>query len=369
MAQRWRATMRNDAENCMEQRRDGTLSDRSIPDDTQQQWTTRHDFDEALLRGGLLAKKTRGVCHEGKQSVKGGHGLIGNGVEITDHSADKPALFKKFFKWLKPVGMVLISDYCKCTGPPSIKFAEYIKQRGYDLHDVEAYGQIKHLDQRRGINLTDSSEMPPTVNELYLHLHTVNHDGMTFIDTRSERFYLDFDSASLPEHAWRRRLNNHANLLREFGVTFREAMKMKAPIDPFTRESCKPSASQGVPLGGMGYAVVVSSAILGKPDDHGISSWGWNLSGRILHIMLYFQGHGLFMMMLKEAGFSDVVAEDRTDQQTSFIFNCFIEKEKDEFISDFSQEDYDDIVNGWKAKLARSSSGEQRWGLFIAKKN
>ncbi|KAK9157759.1 hypothetical protein Scep_004333 [Stephania cephalantha] len=37
--------------------------------------------------------------------------------------------------------------------------------------------------------LTDSSETPPTVNELYLHLHTVNHDGMTFIDTRSERFY------------------------------------------------------------------------------------------------------------------------------------------------------------------------------------
>lgn len=26
----------------------------------------------------------------------------------------------------------------------------------------------------------------------------------------------------------------------------------KAPIDPFTRESIKPSASQGVPLGGMG---------------------------------------------------------------------------------------------------------------------
>ncbi|KAK9125816.1 hypothetical protein Scep_014662 [Stephania cephalantha] len=36
---------------------------------------------------------------------------------------------------------------------------------------------------------TNSSETPPTVNELYLHLHTVNHDGVTFIDTRSERFY------------------------------------------------------------------------------------------------------------------------------------------------------------------------------------
>lgn len=32
------------------------------------------------------------------------------------------------------------------------------------------------------------------------------------------------------------------------------------------------------------------------------------------------------------------------------------------------QEDYDEIVSGWKAKLTRSSSGEQRWGLFIAKK-
>ncbi|KAK9157675.1 hypothetical protein Scep_004249 [Stephania cephalantha] len=36
---------------------------------------------------------------------------------------------------------------------------------------------------------TNTSETPPTVNELYLHLHTVNHDGVTFIDTRSERLY------------------------------------------------------------------------------------------------------------------------------------------------------------------------------------
>ncbi|XP_021896965.1 non-lysosomal glucosylceramidase-like [Carica papaya] len=81
----------------------------------------------------------------------------------------------------------------------------------------------------------------------------------------------DFDSAAPPEQAWRRRLNSHANILKEFSVTFMEAIKMvrlgirlwsyireeashgrKAPIDPFTRESCKPSASQGVPLGGMG---------------------------------------------------------------------------------------------------------------------
>ncbi|BAT94661.1 uncharacterized protein HKW66_Vig0190020 [Vigna angularis] len=159
----------------------------------------------------------------------------------------------------------------------------------------------------------------------------------------------DYDSSAPPEQAWRRRLNSHANLLKEFRVTFMEAIKMvrlgiriwsyvreeashgrKAPIDPFTRESCKPSASQGVPLGGMGsgsisrgfrgefrqwqiipslceaspvmanqFSIFISreggnknfSSVLApgqheglgsskKPDDQGISSWGWNLSGQ-----------------------------------------------------------------------------------------
>lgn len=46
-----------------------------------------------------------------------------------------------------------------------------------------------------------------------------------------------------------------------------------------------------------------------------------------------------------------------------------VEKEKEEFISDFSKEDYEDIIGGWKSKLLRSSCGEQKWGLFIAKRN
>ena len=131
------------------------------------------------------------------------------------HIQDKPALFRSFFKWLKPGGKVLISDYCKSSGTPSSEFAEYIKQRGYDLHDVKSYGQ-----------------------------------------------------------------------------------------------------------------------------------------------------------MLRDAGFVDVLAEDRTDQFMQVLKQELdaVEKDKDAFISDFSEEDYGAIVGGWKAKLIRTSSGEQRWGLFIAKK-
>lgn len=132
------------------------------------------------------------------------------------HIQDKPALFKSFYKWLKPGGKVLISDYCKKAGQPSPEFSQYIKQRGYDLHDVQEYGQ-----------------------------------------------------------------------------------------------------------------------------------------------------------MLRDAGFDEVIAEDRTDQFIRVLQRELdsVEKEKDAFISDFSVEDYNDIVGGWKAKLVRSTMGEQRWGLFIAKKH
>lgn len=65
-----------------------------------------------------------------------------NGWIIIECLQDKPALFRSFYKWLKPGGRVLISDYCKKAGPASEDFAAYIKQRGYDLHDVEAYGQV-----------------------------------------------------------------------------------------------------------------------------------------------------------------------------------------------------------------------------------
>ncbi|CAL9068775.1 phosphoethanolamine N-methyltransferase-like [Musa acuminata AAA Group] len=132
------------------------------------------------------------------------------------HIQDKPSLFKGFFKWLKPGGKVLISDYCKKSGTPSEDFAAYIKQRGYDLHDVDDYGQ-----------------------------------------------------------------------------------------------------------------------------------------------------------MLKDAGFHEVIAEDRTNQFLEVLQKELdaVEKDKEAFIHDFSQEDYDEIVSGWKAKLKRSWTGEQRWGLFIAKKN
>ena len=58
------------------------------------------------------------------------------------HIEDKAALFDKFFKWLKPGGIVMISDYCCGHQQPSERFQAYVAQRGYHLLTPAEYGKV-----------------------------------------------------------------------------------------------------------------------------------------------------------------------------------------------------------------------------------
>ncbi|XP_043113002.1 phosphoethanolamine N-methyltransferase 3-like isoform X1 [Puntigrus tetrazona] len=85
------------------------------------------------------------------------------------------------------------------------------------------------------------------------------------------------------------------------------------------------------------------------------------------YILYTPQRYGEF---LTEVGFRNVRAEDRTEQFIQVIKAELqrAEEMKDEFIQEFSQEDYDAVVNGWTEKLQRCKTGDQRWGLFYATK-
>jgi len=58
------------------------------------------------------------------------------------HIADKRALFAKFFRWLKPGGRVLISDYCRGEQSGSAHFDAYVASRGYHLLSPSQYGAV-----------------------------------------------------------------------------------------------------------------------------------------------------------------------------------------------------------------------------------
>ncbi|CAH3041219.1 unnamed protein product [Pocillopora meandrina] len=74
--------------------------------------------------------------------------------------------------------------------------------------------------------------------------------------------------------------------------------------------------------------------------------------------------------MLREVGFEAVTAEDRTTQFTQILESELknFEKSKEEFIKDFSSEDYSSLVNSWTNKLTRCRGGEHTWGVFYARK-
>ncbi|CAM4618017.1 unnamed protein product [Leuciscus chuanchicus] len=86
------------------------------------------------------------------------------------------------------------------------------------------------------------------------------------------------------------------------------------------------------------------------------------------YILYTPQRYGQF---LSEVGFSNVRAEDRTNQFIQVIKTELqrAEEMKEEFIQEFSKDDYDDIVKGWTEKLQRCETGDQRWGLFYATKD
>ncbi|PNX81691.1 phosphoethanolamine N-methyltransferase [Trifolium pratense] len=74
--------------------------------------------------------------------------------------------------------------------------------------------------------------------------------------------------------------------------------------------------------------------------------------------------------MLENAGFDDVIVEDQTNlflKTLQMELNA-LENMKVDFIDDFCEDDYNEIVERWKAKQMRGVAGEQIWGLFIAKK-
>ena len=74
--------------------------------------------------------------------------------------------------------------------------------------------------------------------------------------------------------------------------------------------------------------------------------------------------------LLSQAGFGDVEACDVTDYfldvSTAELANY--QSIRDQVLEDFSEQDFNHVVNGWEEKIARAKAGDQAWGMFRAKK-
>ena len=55
---------------------------------------------------------------------------------------DKATLFRKLHRLLAPRGRLFVSDYARGPDPLSDEFIDYVKEAGYYLHELAAYGDI-----------------------------------------------------------------------------------------------------------------------------------------------------------------------------------------------------------------------------------
>lgn len=74
--------------------------------------------------------------------------------------------------------------------------------------------------------------------------------------------------------------------------------------------------------------------------------------------------------VLEDVGFTQVKADDSTDLFVESLKKELVKFEtiKDDFVKEFSLEDYEYLVQGWNDKLVRTSQGDQRWGVIYGVK-
>jgi len=71
------------------------------------------------------------------------------------HISDKDRLFDKFFKWLKPGGRLVFTDYCRGEVQHSEEFKKYIAKRGYHLLVVKQYEELLKRIGLKNIKVED----------------------------------------------------------------------------------------------------------------------------------------------------------------------------------------------------------------------
>lgn len=83
------------------------------------------------------------ICDVTTTPFKEGHYDAIYSRDTMIHISDKEKLFQKYYKWLKPGGRLVFTDYCRGDKEDfTEEFKKYVAQRGYHLYSVPQYGEL-----------------------------------------------------------------------------------------------------------------------------------------------------------------------------------------------------------------------------------
>jgi len=104
------------------------------------------------------------------------------------HISDKEALFSKFFKWLKPEGKLLITDYCHGQNiQHSEAYIQYVLQRCYTMLTIPEYGNL--LEKVGFINVEAQNRTEQFIDILQTELKQFEEKKQEFVNEFSSSHF------------------------------------------------------------------------------------------------------------------------------------------------------------------------------------
>jgi phosphoethanolamine N-methyltransferase len=112
------------------------------------------------------------------------------------HIKEKPQLFQKFFRWLKPGGRVVFTDYCRGEmNSFSDEFEKYVKQRDYTLYKVSEYQTLIKNTGFVDIKAEDINDK--FVDSLHRELKKLYSGRKEFMEAFNQEDYNDLEQGWL----------------------------------------------------------------------------------------------------------------------------------------------------------------------------
>lgn len=95
------------------------------------------------------------------------------------HIDDKRTLFSRFWKWLRPGGRLLISDYCRGELEQTVEFREHVTRRCYHLLTIADCAKLLTEVGFFGVRAEDRTSQ--FVDDLKMELDGLHRDKTTFV--------------------------------------------------------------------------------------------------------------------------------------------------------------------------------------------
>ncbi|XP_047492053.1 phosphomethylethanolamine N-methyltransferase-like [Penaeus chinensis] len=299
------------------------------------------------------------------------------------HIPEKQKLFQHIYRWLRPGGVLFLTDFCSGPAIPSKEFLAYVDgAKRYSLAGKDFY--VRELESAGFTDVASEDLNEDFMKTSKAELKAFTSAREAFISDFSEEDFAEISSTLANKIQWTQegQISWRAfTAIIIFQYLAAHILHRTEPRRLNLPPCCQGSPEPALKLWDLATGVADSTYYV-SPDSENMGFFltlplrrldKKHIDCQYILIYIFFAGYDLrtvkaYGKVLEEAGFKDVQAVDMTQTFISVLQNelKYFEPTRDAFVKDYSEKDYKEIVDGWRQKLVRCNAGDQAWGMFLA---